>query len=149
MIHAFLHITKGKLAKPHGDEFKQKCGEINKALSITISTKHNYITWYRCDRVCMNFESSLFGYMSRACHDRPDPAGSGKHQRVCGGTYRETEEPPKDLLKKIKKCGKEIKLKARKKKLAAKQSNVQHCALPISTQTSSNYIDYLTSDDEA
>jgi len=76
-------------------------------------------------------------------------AGSGKHQRVCGGTYRETEEPPKDLLKKIKKCGKEIKLKARKKKLAAKQNNVQSCVLPIITQTSSKYIDYLTSDDEA
>lgn len=147
MIHAFLHITKGKLAKPHGAEFKQKCKEINKALSISISTKHNYVTWYRCDHICKNFESSLFGYQSRPCHSPPDPAGSENHKQRCGGTYRETEEPPKELLKKIKKLGKEIKLKIHKKKMTEKLNKVHHSAFPIIPPTSSNYVDYLTSDD--
>lgn len=148
MTHASLHHEGnilGKPVKPHGKEFLKKIKELNKALSINITTKHRFMSWYRCDGKCSTNELCLYGYVSRACNKTiSDLAMHKSHQMTCGGTFREAEEPAKNLLKVITKRYKEIK-KTQKK---SKQEEVSQTGAVLKFLNNRKSIDYIT-DDEA
>lgn len=133
--------------KPHGKEFKQKIKELNEILSINIATKHRYVSWYRCDGKCKYLESCLFGYVSRACHKTSaDLAAHELHRVFCGGTFSQTEEPSKDLLKLIMKQYKLIKSSKRCKKTTSLRDNEGVKVVPNHKHL--KIVDYVTSEEE-
>lgn len=153
MIHAFLYYTAkehGTVVKPHGEEFKRKSCEINQALNINITTRHRYIYWYRCDGSCKKLESHLFGYFSSIRKKTSLNLGIYKdHQLTCGGSFHETPEPAKELLKVIMKQYRTMKSKVHKKRKPTKSRNDRQLfTLRIPRPLDSKSIDYATSDDE-
>lgn len=149
MTHASLHYEGnilGKPFKPHGKEFLKKIKDLNKALTINITMKHRFMSWYRCDGKCRKDELCLYGYVSRACNKTvSDLALHKSHQMTCGGTFRATEEPAEHLLKVITKRYKENK-KAQKK---SKQQKVSQTEAVLKFLSNRKSIDYMTTDDEA
>ena len=152
MTHAFL-CCEEKTVKPHGREFKQKIKELNEILSINITTKHQYINWYRCDGQCRNFETTYFGYISRPCHLKPsDPATHKAHQAFCSGKYIEAEEPTKNLLQIILKRFMENKASRRKEVIKNVQVKVQVIGQAFKPRNMQpprlKIVDYVTSEEE-
>lgn len=134
--------------KPHGKEFKQKIKEINEVLSINITTKHRFVTWYRCDGKCRNIESCFFGYVFRACHETLADLNEPKLHRVfCGGTFNKADEPPSDMLQIIMKRNKLIKSSKRSKKATNALDNGK--IITLGNKRSSYIVDYVTSDEES
>lgn len=147
MTHAWLSFEP-KRVKPHGIEFKQKIQEINKILSLNITTTHQYITWYRCDGICQEFEYCLYGYMSRVANPAVTEVSSRQHKLTCGGTFKETEKPRKEMLEAISKRYKQIKSnvkKTKKPRHADKQMPIFNHLRPVDYKI----IEYGTTDDEA
>lgn len=150
MTHASLYRegkAVGKFVKPHGKEFQLKIRELNRALSINITTKHRYMSWFRCDGKCRENESCLFGYVSSSVSclkAAADLALHKCHQTRCGGTFREAEEPAKNVLKAITKRWQEMK-STRAKKMPSKQKVNQAVIKFLSNRKS---VDYITTDDE-
>lgn len=153
MTHAFL-FCEGKVVKPHGKEFQEIIKNLNEVLSINITTKHRYFTWYRCNGMCSNFESYLFGYTAKVCDKTsPDLIRDEKHSVTCGGTFSKTEEPSKEMLRIITQRFKKIKSSKCKKKrnqihdldiVEGKTTRV------ILSKRPSHFkqVDYITSDEE-
>lgn len=146
MTHAFLYF-EGKPHKPHGREFQQKISEINRILVISIKTSHSYLMWYRCDGKCKDKESSLFGYVSRICTKlSDDPVTSKSHRLMCGGTFKKTVSPTKELLKVITKHYRQAKPRKTRRQ---KTDDRKFVFLRLKTTRSSTAINYATSDDES
>lgn len=145
MTHAFLNP---KRVKPHGKEFQQKIQEINKVLSLNITTTHQYVTWYRCDGICREYEDCLFGYVSRVANPTiTHQVSTRKHQLTCGGSLKETEKPGREVILAISKRYKLIKSKLKKKKpyVDNKHPPIFRHNRPLA----SKIIEYQTTDDEA
>lgn len=144
MTHAFL---QHKPVKPHGKEFQKKVQQINETLSLNITTKHQYITWYRCDGLCREFESHLYGYVSRVANQKISQT-SPSHEMMCGGTLKQTEKPPREVLDAISKRYRQKKRFTLKNK--PKCNNDKRLSIFRHNRPSnSKIIEYATTDDEA
>lgn len=150
MIHAYLYKEskeQGKTVKPHGPEFQKKSREISQAMNINITTCHSYIYWYRCDGKCQKHENHLFGYLNSFVKRQSSSLSLySDHHKACGGTYRETTEPPKKLLNTITRQYRKMKSTLKRKKTAKPAR--ERFTLNFKRPYDPKHIEYSTTDDE-